>query len=194
MTIKEATNLQGKIIAAMPQMNDSYFARSVIYICYHDDESVMGLILNKPVETITFADIVDKIELDEPVLYKPQGFSQLIRNGGPVETSQGFILHSAYVPSKSPSSPIADNVYLSTHIDTIHDIATHNGPKYYISFLGYTGWGQGQLEQEILQNQWFHCDINTQTLWKHPTDDLWSFCLKQIGLNEGQLSSLSGHA
>lgn len=157
MTIKNVTNLSGKLIVAMPQLQDSYFAHAVIYICHHDDEGTMGLVLTNLIHNMTFADVINQLAPENMLNKNHVNFKQLVRSGGPVEIAQGFLLHSPDYVNKRQSTPINDEVYLSANIDIIRDISEGHGPNHFIPFLGYAGWDKGQLEDEILNNSWLHC-------------------------------------
>ncbi len=190
--MEKVTSLQNKILIAMPQMKDPVFEHSVIYICHHDEQGAMGLILNKPITDMTFT------ELSSQVTEKKTNLSSIssqkfVRVGGPVEPTQGFILHSSDYDSIDQSTKVSNNIYLNASVNLIIDIANNKGPSHFISFLGYCGWAEGQLEQEILANGWLHYSPKADFIWRTPASDIWKLSLEMIGVSITSLSYQAGH-
>jgi putative transcriptional regulator len=178
--------LQGKLLIALPGMPDPRFERSVILMCAHTDDGAMGLIVNKPVEGVPIRQLLDKLSipvtanrLDTPVLY-----------GGPVETERGLILHSNEF-STGQSTRVTDDVSLTGTLDVLHAIAAGRGPQKAMFALGYAGWSEGQIEDEIRGNGWVHTDMDTGILFDLPPEAKWSAALKKLGIN---ISGLTAHA
>lgn len=188
----QVTSLQNKLIIAMPQMKDPIFEQSVVYICHHDEQGAMGLILNKPVSNMTFSELSSHIIEDAPPLTSDFA-EKAIRIGGPVEDTQGFILHSADYKAKEQSTKTGENIYLNASIDLIMDIAKGEGPSRFISFLGYSGWSEGQLEREIMANGWLHCSVKPDFIWRTPVEDIWKLSLEMVGVSVNSLSHEVGH-
>lgn len=193
MANKNVTNFSGKLLVAMPQLQDSYFSHSVIYICHHDNEGTMGLVLTNLIHNMSFADVVNQLAPENMVNKNHTNFKQLVRSGGPVEIAQGFLLHSPDYHNKHHSTQINEDIYLNANIDIIRDISENHGPNHFIPFLGYAGWDKGQLEDEILKNSWLHCTPDSDFIWRTPPQDLWGFSLELLGLSKEMLSSQAGH-
>ncbi len=191
MTYK--TDLQNNLLISMPQMKDSIFEHSVIYICHHDSDGAMGLILNKPISNIDFEQLAHSV-MEENLEVISEHLKNQIFAGGPVDTSQGFILHSSDYLSIEDSNKVSDDIYLNASVDLVVDIAIGQGPSKFISFLGYSGWGAGQLEQEILDNKWLNHEASAEFIWNTPPEKLWEHSLKALGLSESFLSVQAGHS
>jgi len=136
-------NLTGRLLIAMPGMGDPRFAGSVVFLCAHSDEGAMGLIVNKRVDEVTFAEMLEQLEIttdtpprDVPVCY-----------GGPVELRRGFVLHSTDYEARGEEGLEVDGRFAMTAtLDILEDIAKGRGPDRALLALGYSGWGPGQLE------------------------------------------------
>ncbi|HEY1710270.1 MAG TPA: YqgE/AlgH family protein [Rhizomicrobium sp.] len=181
--------LQGKFLIALPGMPDPRFERTVILMCAHTGEGAMGLIVNKPVEGIPIGQLMDKLNikvtanrLDTPVLF-----------GGPVETEQGLILHSSEFAGTN-SMPVTSDVSLTGTVDVLHAIAAGRGPRKALFALGHSGWGAGQIEDELRGNGWVHCDFDSAILFDMPQDAKWSAALSKLGINISGLSAHTGNA
>jgi putative transcriptional regulator len=181
--------LQGKFLIALPGMPDPRFERTVILMCAHTGEGAMGLIVNKPVEGIPIGQLMDKLNikvtanrLDTPVLF-----------GGPVETEQGLILHSSEFAG-SNSMPVTSGVSLTGTADVLHAIAAGRGPRKALFALGHSGWGAGQIENELRGNGWIYCDYDPAILFDMPEDAKWAAALATLGINISGLSAHTGNA
>jgi len=179
--------LEGKILIALPGMNDPRFERSVIYMCAHSNTGAMGLIVNKPIEGLNFQELVRRLEL--PVSERTPNSAILF--GGPVETNRGFVLHSGEYEGAESTLPITPDVSLTATLDILRAIAEGHGPQEAIFALGYAGWGPGQIEAEIQANGWIHCDADSSLVFGPHMDSKWSIALGKLGIH---LSALSAHA
>lgn len=186
----DATSLAGKLLIAMPDMADTRFARSVIYVCAHSKDGGMGLIINKPQRQIRFADLLDQMDIphaaDTPAV--------AVHFGGPVETGRGFVLHSGEYQSGLGTLQPQAGVGMTATLDILEDIATGRGPAQAMLVLGYAGWGPGQLETEIRQNGWLTCDAEPDLIFDQSNDRKWTGALKLLGIDPVLLSSSAGHA
>ena len=143
--------LTGQLLVAMPAMGDPRFSRSVIYMCVHNEEGAMGLIINKIADALSFQELL--IQLD---IKKLSGAPQFpVHFGGPVDSGRGFVLHSSEY-NRDGTIKVADGMALTATIDILQDIAEKRGPEKFLLALGYAGWGVGQLDSEIQQNAWLH--------------------------------------
>jgi putative transcriptional regulator len=182
-------NLTHQFLIAMPAMADPNFSGTVVYVCEHNDRGALGLVVNRPTE-LTLENLFDKVELkleispwkDEPVLL-----------GGPVQTERGFVLHQprgAY----SSSLVVTDDITLTTSRDVLEAVAGGGGPGKLLVTLGYSGWGEGQLENEIAQNAWLTVAANASVLFETPPAERQAAALALLGLTASQLTGLVGHA
>ena len=181
--------LTGQLLVAMPQMEDSRFVRSVIYLCAHSAEGAMGLVVNKLMDNISFPDLLDQLNLAGSDA--PDGIK--VHFGGPVETGRGFVLHSAdYV--QDATLVIDDTVALTATIDILKAIATGKGPKHSLLALGYAGWGPGQLDDEIQRNGWLSVPADDGLIFGEGLDERWERAIAKLGISAGMLSGAAGRA
>lgn len=180
--------LTGKLLIAMPSMQDPWFERSVVYLCAHSEEWAMGLMLNRLVESLSFPDLLEQLGI-EPATERPIK----VHFGGPVETGRGFVLHSTEYLQDS-SLQIDEAVALTATVDILRDIAQDRGPRHHLLALGYAGWGPGQLDQEIQANGWLTVEPDEALLFDPDLDAKWQKAVDKIGLDVGKLSGFAGHA
>ena len=181
--------LTGQLLVAMPQMEDSRFVRSVIYLCAHSAEGAMGLVVNKLMDNISFPDLLDQLNLAGSDA--PDGIQ--VHFGGPVETGRGFVLHSAdYV--QDATLVIDDTVALTATIDILKAIAAGQGPKHSLLALGYAGWGPGQLDDEIQRNGWLSVPADDGLIFGKGLDERWERSIAKLGINASMLSGFAGRA
>ncbi|MBX9464532.1 MAG: YqgE/AlgH family protein [Aquamicrobium sp.] len=187
--------LDDQFLIAMPGMKDERFARSVIYICAHSEEGAMGLIINQ-VQEMLFPDLLVQLGvLDEKqaIRLPPQARDLVIRHGGPVDRSRGFVLHSDDYMVES-SMPVSDEVCLTATVDILRAISAGSGPRHALMALGYSGWGAGQLENEIAENGWLTCPASMDLLFDPDLDRKYDRILASLGINPAHLSIDAGHA
>jgi putative transcriptional regulator len=179
----------------MPAMGDERFSRSVIYVCAHSTEGAMGIIVNQPASNIKFPDLLVQLEVIPAAerIVLPNHDVKILK-GGPVETGRGFVLHSADFFIENSTLPIDDGICLTATLDILKAIANGNGPHDAILALGYAGWAPGQLEQEIQENGWLHCNADPELIFGADTDGKYDKALRKIGIDLGMLSSQAGHA
>ncbi len=189
--------LDGKILIAMPGMEDPRFAKSVIYICAHSEDGAMGIVLNQLADQITFPELLVQLDIvnegDAISLSEPAARLQVHR-GGPVETGRGFVLHSADFYLDNSTLPINDDICLTATLDILKAIADGGGPDRAILALGYAGWAPGQLEAEIQANGWLHGPADTDLLFGRDLDAKYEHALRNLGIDPAMLSADSGHA
>ncbi len=190
--INEASDemyLSGNLLIAMPGMTDPRFEKSVIYICVHNSDGAMGLLVNRPIETLTFPDLLEQLEID------PNGDETRVRVlfGGPVEQARGFVLHSPdYI--QDASLVVDENVALTATIDILRAIAEGRGPSNCLLALGYAGWGAGQLDTEIRNNGWLSVGADEDLIFGGDLDAKWGKAMAKIGIDPRMLSDSAGHA
>ncbi|MBR1220868.1 YqgE/AlgH family protein [Bradyrhizobium sp. U87765 SZCCT0131] len=189
--------LDGQLLIAMPVMEDERFARSVIYVCAHSSEGAMGIILNRPAGSIDFSDLLVQLDIIDKAgqtVLPADAENMKVMKGGPVETSRGFVLHSSDFFIKNATLPIDDGVCLTATLDILKAIATGKGPRHAILALGYAGWAPGQLESEIQDNGWLHCDADSDLIFGADIEDKYQRALQKLGVDLAMLSSEAGHA
>ncbi|MCB1506129.1 MAG: YqgE/AlgH family protein [Hyphomicrobiaceae bacterium] len=193
--------LEGQLLVAMPRMTDRRFRRSVIYMCAHSEQGAMGLIVNQHAEHIDFADLLDRLGLDQADPGNddddniPHGLLAMpIHNGGPVETGRGFVLHTADYFVDDSTLTIRDGVCLTATLDILRAIAAGNGPKRALLALGYAGWSPGQLENEIHANGWLNCPADLDLIFDEDNESKYSRAMARIGIDPSHLVADAGHA
>lgn len=181
--------LTGQFLIAMPGMQDDRFQQTVIYMCAHGPGGAMGLVVNKPMESISFPDMLEQLEIIVP----PEGEGIDVLFGGPVETGRGFVLHSPdYV--HDATMVVDDDVALTATIDVLKAIAGGDGPKQSLLALGYAGWGPGQLDDEIKENGWLCVDADPDLLFNTDVESKWQGAMKKLGIDPLMLSDSAGNA
>jgi putative transcriptional regulator len=187
--------LDDQFLIAMPGMKDDRFARSVIYVCAHSEEGAMGLIINQQ-QPMAFPDLLVQIGIlkeQEAIRLPPATRDFIIRNGGPVDRSRGFVLHSDDYQVDS-SLPVSEEICLTATVDILRAISSGRGPRRALMALGYAGWGAGQLESEIAENGWLTCPASADLLFDTDLDRKYDRVMRMIGIDPVRLSSVSGHA
>jgi putative transcriptional regulator len=189
--------LDGQMLIATPTMQDERFSRSVIYICAHSSEGAMGIVVNQPAANISFPDLLVKLDVipatDLITLPSRAGGVKVLK-GGPVETERGFVLHSADFFIENSTLPIDRGICLTATLDILKAIAKGNGPESAILALGYAGWAPGQLETEIHDNGWLHCQADPELLFGTDIGAKYTKAMQKIGIRPGMLSNEVGHA
>lgn len=188
---EDETYLTGQLLLAMPSMRDPRFARTVIYMCAHSAEGAIGLVINRLIGSLSFADLLRQLEID----FDPEATFQppSVHFGGPVETERGFVLHSVdYLQDES--MPINDMVAMTATVDIVRDIADGIGPSDRILALGYAGWGPGQLDGEIQENAWLSVAADRTLVFDDDIDGKWDRAMAKIGVDTALLSTEAGRA
>ncbi|MCI0752554.1 YqgE/AlgH family protein [Pseudoroseomonas vastitatis] len=183
------TYLSGQLLVAMPSMQDPRFAQSVICVCAHSADGAMGIVLNKPIDNLSFEDLLKQLEV-EPL--PPQRQIRLLA-GGPVEGGRGFVLHTTDWSSEG-SLKVTGDLALTASVDILKAIAGGGGPREGLLALGYAGWGPGQLENEIQRNAWLNVDADEALLFGGIPDTMWRQALAKMRIDPLLLSASAGHA
>ena len=186
---KTVTSLKNHFLVAMPGLHDDNFSGAVIYICEHNKEGAMGLIINQQLDIPAKA-VFDRLDLKHS---KNQGH-ELIFDGGPIQQDRGFILHSTSDQTWESTLQIGDDISLSTSKDILSDIALGNGPQNSLITLGYSSWGGGQLEEELKDNCWLLIPAQSSIIFNTDCVHRASAAALSIGLNLDMLALDSGHA
>jgi len=185
-------SLQNHFLIAMPSLDDPYFKRSVVFICEHDDDGAMGIIINQPISQLSVSQLLDKLEMpNQDTGSNPM--NQQVLNGGPMSQDRGFILHTPQQLWAS-SALLAPDIMLTTSKDILQVLGSEDAPSQYLITLGYAGWSPGQLEQEIIDNAWLTIEADPKILFDTAIEDRWQQATKQLGFDIWQLTSQSGHS
>ncbi|MDH5204294.1 MAG: YqgE/AlgH family protein [Hylemonella sp.] len=191
-------NLTNHFLIAMPGLVDEAFTKSVVYLCEHSERGALGLIINKPSD-IRLDKLFEKVDLS---LGRLDLKEQPVFQGGPVQTERGFVLHEALMPEREAS---AESVYASTMMipgglemttsrDVLEAMSYGGGPRRVLVTLGYSAWGQGQLESEIGENSWLTVNADQALIFDTPVDQRYARALSLLGLQDWMLSPEAGHA
>jgi putative transcriptional regulator len=184
-------DLAGQILIAMPGMADPRFERSVVLLCAHSAEGAMGLIVNKPLEELSFSGLLGHLKI--PVA--PEGRDIRVHFGGPVERGRGFVLHSAdWRPLGEGTMKVPGGLEMTATINVLEALACGEGPGKALLALGYSGWGPGQLEAEIARNDWLTCDAPEGLVFGADDRTKWSGALRGMGIDPLTLSASAGRA
>lgn len=184
------TSLANQFLIAMPSLDGSYFGRTIIYLCEHDDEGAMGLVINKPTE-LSIAKVLAELDLIDEDTDRLE--HQQVMSGGPVQTDRGFILHNDN-QQWSSSLKLDDQITVTTSKDILTKLNNQQGPDKFIMTLGYAGWSPGQLEQELADNAWLTLEADPDLLFHTPVNKCWDKALEKLGVSVDQLSLMTGHA
>jgi len=191
-------NLTHHFLIAMPGLQDDLFGGSVVYLCEHSQRGALGLVINKPSD-VSLKSLFEKVEL-------PMNRSDLVGAwvffGGPVQTDRGFVLHEAtFADADKPTEPvfastmsIPGGLELTTSKDVLESISTGGGPRKVLISLGYSAWGEGQLESELGENSWLTVPADSRLIFDTPVAQRYEQALQLLGLQAWMLSPDAGHA
>jgi putative transcriptional regulator len=185
----QPVNLTHHFLIAMPNMADPNFARSLTYICEHNDQGALGVVVNRPID-MTLGALFEQIEIP---LQDHHWASLPVYYGGPVQVDRGFVLHR---PAGAWHSTLAvsQDVALTTSKDVLEAVAEGRGPQQMLVSLGYAGWAPGQLEQEIGQNAWLTVPADLDVIFQLPPDRRFGAAMELLGIDPARLSDDVGHA
>ena len=185
-------NLANHFLIAMPAMQDPIFGGTVVYVCEHNENGVLGVVINKPTD-MTMEVLFDRIDLklaagtDTPIINEPIMF------GGPVQDDRGFVLHTPGARYSS-SLTVTDEIAFTTSIDVLEAVAKGDGPERMLVSIGYSGWSPGQLEDEIGRNGWLTVGASADILLDFPIEQRYVAAIKLLGIDPLMLASEAGHA
>jgi putative transcriptional regulator len=185
----ESDFLTGQLLIAMPAMADPRFAQSVIYLCAHTAEGAMGLVLNRPLQSPSFDDLLRQLEV-APV---PPARRIRLCQGGPMDNGRGFVLHTTDWTGEG-SLRVDDGLALTASLDVLKAIAECGGPREGILALGYAGWGPGQLDAEMQQNAWLSVPADETIVFDGDHDTKWRRAFGKLHIDPLLLSDAAGHA
>lgn len=182
-------NLASQLLVALPALADPNFARSVALVCQHDGEGAMGVVINRPSE-YTLGQVLSQMGIgsDDPALC-----ARPVLHGGPVHQERGFVIHDGDRAWDS-SLRVREGLYLTTSRDVLEAMARGDGPPQALVALGCAGWGEGQLEQELVDDSWLLVPNRTDVLFQLPIAQRWQAAAGSIGIDLLNHASHSGHA
>ncbi|MBY6186356.1 YqgE/AlgH family protein [Marinobacter hydrocarbonoclasticus] len=185
-------NLSNHLLIAMPSLKDPFFQRSVTYLCKHDEEGAMGLVINQPIE-LGLDDLLRQMKIQDSDFVLPAGLCNRVMVGGPVLPDRGFVLHSP-LHGMASSQPLTSDLMITTSKDILKTLGSQAGPEQYLVALGYAGWDAGQLEQELAKNSWLTIPAELDLLFDVPLEERWSEATRRLGIDIWQISSEVGHS
>ncbi len=176
-------NLQDHLLVTMPSFSESVFDKGIIYICEHNKDGAMGIMINKPIPNIEkLLSQLDIMELNP----KPNVYL-----GGPVDINKGFVIHEKGYKTKGTQT-VSSKISLTSNLDIINDILEGKGPLNYRFALGYSGWGPGQLEEELKRGDWLVLPAQKQIIFGTPDEMIWSKACKKLGIDLNNLAGPAG--
>ena len=179
---KNYNSLQGKFLISSPNINDSVFEKSVIYIISDNEDGSMGIIVNKPAHKVNLSSLLGK-NINNTIR-RPQVYF-----GGPIELDKGFILHTNDYENNKNHIQLDNGLILSSDFSTIKEIASGNGPSKSILALGYTGWSSFQLHAELKKNDWFELNLEIDIIFANNHGKKWDQAISKLGINKELLES-----
>ncbi|MGA0569941.1 YqgE/AlgH family protein [Variovorax sp. VNK109] len=191
-------NLTHHFLIAMPGLQDEVFSRSVVYLCEHSERGALGLVINKPSD-INLRNLFEKVELP---LHRSDLKEAPVLQGGPVQTERGFVLHEAISAGEDSSEAVyASTMFIegaglemTTSKDVLEALSTGAGPRKVLVSLGYSSWGEGQLESELAENSWLTVGADPAVIFDTPIEQRYDRALALLGLQSWMLSPDAGHA
>jgi len=185
----DSTYLNNQFLIAMPSLFDPHFFHTVTYLCQHNQEGALGIVINRPTG-MKLKDIFEQMKIEcefEPINATP------IFAGGPVQQERGFVIHSPCEQHWDSTIATAENINLTSSRDILEAIAKGQGPAQYLIALGYAGWSSGQLEKEIIENAWLNTPCGEAILYETPVNQRWNAAASQLGIDINRLTAPAGH-
>lgn len=186
--MNEIANLTNHFLIAMPSLGDPNFHQTVTYLCQHSGEGALGIVINRPTE-MKLGDIFEQMDIQS---VKPKIAKSPIFFGGPVQPERGFVIHEPEHQWDS-TLKVTDSIALTTSRDILEAVAVGEGPKKILVALGYAGWGNGQLEQEIVNNAWLNAPAEDAIIFDIPANQRWKAAAEKMGIDLDLLSFQAGH-
>jgi len=185
----QSVNLTHHFLIAMPNMADPHFSRTLTYICEHNEQGALGLVVNRPLD-MTLSKLLEQVRIPVTV---PECGSIPIHFGGPVQTDRGFVLHAPLGQWQSTLA-VGSDIGLTTSKDILQAAAKGEGPAQMLVTLGYAGWAPGQLEHELAQNAWLTVAAQPGVMFELPAEERLAAAMELLGVNFASLSEHAGHA
>lgn len=183
-------NFQNQFLIAVPSMSDPHFAGGVTLICEHNDDGALGIVVNHRADAITVGDVFEQLDL---ALQQPHVAKQPAYWGGPVARERGFVVHDGHKDWES-TIEVKEGLYITSSRDILESIAAGLGPDNWLFALGYAGWEKGQLEAELISDEWLLAPCNTDIIFSLPVEHRLRAAANEVGIDLGRLVCTSGHA
>ncbi|MGD8614743.1 MAG: YqgE/AlgH family protein [Gammaproteobacteria bacterium] len=187
--MSQSDYLTNQFLIAMPGLEDPNFFHSVTYICEHNEEGALGLVINRPLD-MQLAEILRHVHLEHAA---PEAQQIPVHLGGPVQQDRGFVLHEP-LGDWDATLKVTDRIGITSSVDILEAIAANQGPERTLIALGYAGWGAGQLEREIAENAWLSGPADPEILFTTPDEQRWRAAAASLGVDLDLLSGEAGHA
>lgn len=185
-----ATYLNNQFLIAMPSLADPGFSHTVTYICQHNEEGALGIVINRPAG-LKLGDIFEQMHIETPFEHIR---NQPVYAGGPVQQERGFVIHSPCDKVWDSTIATSNTISLTSSRDILEAIARNEGPQHFLIALGYAGWSSGQLEREIIDNSWLNAPCWENILYDTPISQRWNAAASQMGIDINKLTTPAGHA
>lgn len=185
----QSVNLTHHFLIAMPNMADPHFSKTLTYICEHNEQGALGLVINRPLDMV-LSKLLDQISI--PVSTKSCSAIP-VHFGGPVQTDRGFVLHEP-VGNWQSTLAVNNEIGLTTSKDVLQAVASGQGPRQILVTLGYAGWAPGQIEHELAQNAWLTVAARTDVMFTLPAEERLAAAMGLLGVDYATLSEHAGHA
>jgi len=183
-----SVDLTNHFLIAMPKLTDPNFNQTVTYIFEHNQEGVVGVIINRPM-TIDLEYALQQLDINtKPILTTPQP----ICFGGPLQQDRGFVIHPPFGTWRS-SLALDKHLAITTSQDILRAIAIDEGPSDHFIALGYAAWDDEQLEQEITDNYWLITPASSEVIFNTPFNQRWEKAAQLLGVNINTITSQTGH-
>lgn len=189
MTDTSFQSFKNHFLIALPALKDGFFSHSITYLCEHDAQGAMGIIINRPLD-IDVDEILEQLDFDGHVY----NHRQPVYAGGPVHTDRGFVLHPRDEQQWEASVNVTDSVTLTTSLDILDAIARDRGPSQSLIALGYAGWDAGQLEEELQESTWLTVPASEHVIFDVSAENKVDAALAILGIHFAQIAPDSGHA
>lgn len=181
--------LTNQFLIAMPALADPHFARGVTFLCQHNEDGAMGLMINRALD-LRLSDVFAQMNITDAL---DEVASAPVFFGGPVQTDRGFVLHEAGRAWDS-SFAVTPELAVTTSRDILAAMARGEGPSRALVALGYAGWSAGQLDQEMLDNAWLTAEARAGLIFDTPIEQRWEAAARLVGIDPAHLSGYAGHA
>lgn len=179
------------MLIAAPGMGDPRFARTLLFICGHDPEHAMGLVINQPMHALRFSALLRQLKIEIKATEIPD---HPVLSGGPVEPERGFVIHSLDYNKPDETLEVTDALGMSASTEILLAMASNTPPAKFLLVLGLSSWGAGQIEQELEQNTWLICEPDDQLLFDQDYTSKWDRAMAKIGVDPDRFSNAAGHA
>ena len=182
-------DLTNQFLIAMPSLQDPNFYRTVTYLCAHNDEGAMGIVINRPLG-LNLGEVLDHMSIEVKI---ENVNAMMVLQGGPVQRERGFVIHE---PAGEWDAVLAvgNEIGVATSRDILTAVAHGHGPQRAVVALGYAGWGAGQLEREVQGNAWLSGPADSSIIFDLPYEKRYESAARLLGVDLDRLSGEAGHA